>query len=563
MKWVTMDFETSNSDINIEKGYTRVWLWDIYDPDEKIHITGDDIEYFFDELFKMPSRILYSHNLKFDGSFIIAYLLKNGFFISSDSRATGAINTLITDRLIWYTFTVHYCGKQYKFRDSAKKINGSLEKAAQSFKLPIRKGEIDYKKHRDKGYIPTTKEKQYIHGDTEILALILQYYYDNDMTGMTNASDAMSTYKNIITKKGYNKFFPTIPKETDDFIRKSYKGGYCYLNPKHFNKELHNVYTYDVKSMYPSVMANLDLPYGIPIHYNGKYEYDSTFPLYIQQIRVDCKLKKGKIPSIQTKSFMTIKLNYLRDTNGEMRELILTKPDLERLLEDYDIYEIKYIQGYKFLASNSLFKKYVMHFYELKETSEKGAKRELYKIFLNSLYGKFAMMCERQQAYPTMDDGVMKFKRGEVEEVPPIYTAVASFITSWARKKLIDGIYANLDNFIYCDTDSMHLLTPAKDISLGKELGDFDLENGKYIDGIPKTEIYLAKYLGQKCYMLCTEKGEIKKIAGAPDKVKEEININNFEIDFTSNPSEYPKYRMKNVDGGVLLIPTSFTIKAK
>lgn len=562
MKWLSMDFETSNSDINIEKEYTRVWLWDIYDPNEKVHLTGNDIESFFDELFKMSSTILYCHNLKFDGSFIISYLLKNGFFIS-DGRETGSINTLITDRLIWYTFTVHYCGKQYRFRDSAKKIKGSLEAAAKSFKLPIAKGSIDYKKHRDAGYIPTKEEIEYIHNDTEILALILEYYYDNDMPGLTNASDAINTYKTMISKKGFNKFFPTIPKETDDFIRKSYKGGYCYLNPKYFDKLLENIYTYDVKSMYPSVMATAYLPYGIPIHYNGKYQEDNAFPLFIQQIRVDCKLKAGRIPSIQTKTFLTIKLKYLTDTNGEMQELILTSYDLKRLLDDYIIYEIEYIQGYKFLASNMLFKRYVSHFYEMKETSEKGAKRELYKIFLNSLYGKFAMMCERQQAFPHLVQGTMKFKRGEIEEVPPVYTAVASFITAIARNKLIDAIYANIDSYVYSDTDSIHLLSPAKNIKLGKNLGDFDLENGWYENSLPHTEIKSGKYLGQKCYILCRKDGEIKKIAGAPEKVKEEINIENFKVNFTSNPSKFPKFRMKNVDGGVLLIPTSFTIKAK
>lgn len=566
MNWIAGDFETSNSDINIKEKYTRVWLWDIYDHDKKTHYNGDDIETFFDVLFTYPSTIIYFHNLKFDGSFALNYLLSNGFKISN-SHENMTISTLITDRLVWYTFTVYYCGCKYVFRDSMKKIIGTIANAAKAFDLPIMKGEIDYKLHRDKGYKPTEKELAYIHNDTEIMSDILEYYYANGMTSITNASDAMKAYKSIIGEKKYKHLYPILSKEIDDFIRASYKGGYCYLNPKFANKDLGVMYTYDVKSMYPSVMAYADLPFGVPVHYEGAYEEDELMPLFIQKIHVDCKLKEGHVPSIQSKSFMSIKLNYLKDTDGMTIELTLTSLDLMNLFEDYDIYSIDFIEGYKFRSSKDLFREYVDFYYEKKETS-KGALKQLYKIFLNSLYGKFAMMTERSQAIPQILEGVNKYDRTELEEVDATYTAVASFITASARFKLLRAIRANLENFVYCDTDSIHLLKPIKRCpqlyTLGKKLGDFDLENGSYSSkGLPISEIKRARYLGQKCYVLDMGNGLKKKIAGAPDKVKEQIDWDNFHIGFTSDENEYPKMRMENVKGGVLLIPTTFTIKAK
>lgn len=566
MNWIAGDFETSNSDINIKEKYTRVWLWDIYDHDKKTHYNGDDIETFFDVLFTYPSIIIYFHNLKFDGSFALNYLLSNGFKISN-SHENMTISTLITDRLVWYTFTVYYCGCKYVFRDSMKKIIGTIANAAKAFDLPIMKGEIDYKLHRDKGYKPTEKELAYIHNDTEIMSDILEYYYANGMTSITNASDAMKAYKSIIGEKKYKHLYPILSKEIDDFIRASYKGGYCYLNPKFANKDLGVMYTYDVKSMYPSVMAYADLPFGVPVHYDGAYEEDKLMPLFIQKIHVDCKLKEGHVPSIQSKSFMSIKLNYLKNTDGMTIELTLTSLDLMNLFEDYDIYSIDFIEGYKFRSSKDLFREYVDFYYEKKETS-KGALKQLYKIFLNSLYGKFAMMTERSQAIPQILEGVNKYDRTELEEVDATYTAVASFITASARFKLLRAIRANLENFVYCDTDSIHLLKPIKErpelYTLGKKLGDFDLENGTYSpEGLPISEIKRARYLGQKCYVLDMGNGLKKKIAGAPDKVKEQIDWDNFHIGFTSDENEYPKMRMENVKGGVLLIPTTFTIKAK
>ena len=565
VRWLCADFECSNSKINIEKQYTRVWLWDIYDHETRKHVQGTDIETFFLTLFDYGSCTIYFHNLKYDGAFIINYLLKNGFTIS-DSEENFTISTLITDRLIWYTFTIHVNNKRFQFRDSMKKITGSLEKAAKDFELDIGKGVINYNKHRDKGYVPSQKEKEYIKTDTEIMSNILEYYYANGMTGMTNASDAMKAYKKIVTDTGYKRYFPVLNKEIDDFIRRSYKGGFCYLNPKFKDRFLTKIYTYDVKSMYPSVMRYCMLPYGIPEMYEGEYKFDSEMPLYIQEVRVDCKLKEGRIPSIQTKSFMSLKLKYLEDTNGKMMTLVLTSLDLERLLDDYEIFDIVYVKGLKFAQTNLLFKDYVDFYYRKKEES-KGAKKQLYKIFLNSLYGKFAMMTERSQAIPKIENEHNAYDRTEKEEHEAVYTAVASFITANARKKLLDGIYANLENFIYCDTDSMHLIDVAKNITIGKELGNFDLENGKIENGRHISYITLGKYLGQKCYMLAGKKNkeyyELKKIAGAPDAVKRQIGFHNFKINFTSDADHFPKFRMKNVDGGVLLIPTEFTIKEK
>lgn len=509
--------------------------------------------------------ILYFHNLKFDGNFILNYLLQNGFEIN-DSRGNYTISTLITDRLVWYAFTVYINGRTYRFRDSSKKITGSLEQAAEAFDLKIRKGHIDYKLHRDKGYEPTKEEIAYIHNDTEILADVLQYYYDNDMPSLTNATDAMKTYKSIIGDARYKTYFPILEKEVDDFIRKSYKGGFCYVNPKFKQKDLNEVYCYDVKSMYPSRMKYSDLPYGKPIPYRGKYQKDEFYPLYIQHILVDCKLKEGYIPTVQTKTYLNIKLNYLTDTEGELIELWLTNVDLKWLLKSYEIYDIQYINGLKFKSSKELFVEYVDHFYELKEKS-RGAKKQLYKIFLNSLYGKFAMQMTRRQRIPTIVNGRIAFEATDSQEVDPVYTAVASFITAYARDRLIDAIYKNIDNFVYCDTDSLHCIKPAKNIDFGTKLGEWNLEHGEYINGKPHTHVTRARYIAQKCYILGEMKGdnyiEVKKVAGAPEAVKKQINWDNFHVNFTSDASNFPKFRMMNVEGGTLLVPTTFTIKDK
>lgn len=580
LNWYSCDFETRNSQRNIVEQQTSVWLWDIYSVKTNKHVTGTDIDGFILEIFKMKSSIFYFHNLKFDGNFLLNRLLELGFFITDDKIDKG-INCIITDRLVWYAMTVHFGGKHYEFRDSSKKIIGSLTKAAKDFELDTLKGEIDYTLDRPLDYVPTLEEIEYIHNDTEIVAKILKYYYKEGMTSLTNAMDAMKAFKKIVSDSGFKLYFPTLDIETDNFIRKSYKGGFCYLNSKFKGKDLANIYAFDVKSMYPSVMVECDLPYGIPKKYYGSYNRDDDYPLFIQHIKFNGRVKDGFIPTIQTKSFMSIKLNYLTDTYGQLYDLYLTSVDLYLLLKTYDIYEIEYIDGYKFKAIKGLFKPYIDYYFNKKETS-KGAVKQLYKIYLNSLYGKFAMMTERRDVVPIITENGLKFNKADYEYVDPVYTAVASFITSWARFKLLNGIYSNLDSFIYCDTDSIYLTRQPTELNVGDTLGHFALEHGKtyFYDDTEvnrkeydisevyfKTEIKRARFLGQKCYMLECENEDksymYKKIAGAPEKVKEAITFDNFEIGFSSDPKSNPKLRMVNVKGGVLLVPTSFSIKDK
>lgn len=564
-KWYCLDTETSNSEINISKHYTRVWLWDIYDPYSRKHINGFDVSTLMYKIFSFDSCVFYIHNLKFDGEFILSYLLQHGFYYS-DQKFNGSINALITDRNVWYCIKIHYNNKTYEFRDSLKKIVTSLRDAAKSFGLSYGKGEIEYRKHRDYGYKPTSEEIKYIHVDTEIMGDILKDFYDNGLTGLTNASDAMKEYKRIIGKQIYDMYFPKLDNDVDDFIRASYKGGFCWLNPKYKNKELNKVYTYDVKSMYPSVMHDTLLPHGHPVWYDGEYIYDELMPLYIQEIMVDCKLKYGHIPSIQRKTFMSLKLDYLYDTGGEMSRMVLTSIDLENLYEDYDIFEINYIQGYKFRASKNLFRPYVEKYFKLKESSH-GSRKQIYKIMLNALYGKFAMGTIRQKKIPTIDNEIIKFKLDDPEVTSPVYTAVASFITAQARKKLLTAIRSNFENFIYCDTDSIHLTSPCQNIDEGFNLGQFAIENGYYDNNITITEISKAKYIGQKCYMLLGngKNGEWikKKIAGCTPEFKKYISFDNFKEGLYLDADLEGKFRPTHVRGGVLLVPVQYELKQR
>ena len=103
-KIYTADFETANSQYNIDNNITWVWLWDICDIDTYEHVHGKDIASFIEKLSDIAPCTLYFHNAKFDVSFILDYLLKNGYkYSNAKILKKNRLKTLIADTGVFYS----------------------------------------------------------------------------------------------------------------------------------------------------------------------------------------------------------------------------------------------------------------------------------------------------------------------------------------------------------------------------------------------------------------------------------------------------------------------------
>lgn len=559
------DFETT-SVLNYDKEkMVRVWCWCIVTTkDHSVVARGIDIESFFEWIKKSKTCKIFFHNEAFDCSFIMDYALKHGFQHTTNRKLeVGEFSTLIDMLGKMYSLKINVGGKTITIVDSLKLLLAPVEKVARDFKLPIKKGSIDYVKYRPEGYEPTPEEWEYIETDCKVVSMALRHLIDKNHTKTTVASCALSYYKNIIGDNKFKAYFPELPLHVDDFIRKAYRGGYCCVNKKYAETVVENVQMYDVKSLYPSIMVNIGnngLPYGKPKYFVGKYKKNYYRPLYIQHVNIAFELKKGYPPCIQIKrNVQFLNSEYLTTSNGQMIEMWFTNVDLEYIELCYETV-IEYIDGYAFKAGKGMFDKYVYEWYEKKERHKKEgneAEGQIDKIFLNGLSGKFGAKTKRRNKIPYLgDDGVVHFALSEQEESKPIYTAVIAFITAYGRSKIINTIIKHLkvggcdkDRWVYTDTDSIHILADSETpiMEHGKKLGDFDYE--KFAT--------MAKYIRAKTYMYATNKGTIIKCAGLPKK--------DYEIDFTTfhrgKIFEGSKLRTKRVQGGILLLPTDFTIK--
>lgn len=596
MKKFSCDFETTT-----DPNDCRVWAWsacEIGNIENIIYGTSLDT---FMEWLQEETPVCYFHNLKFDGEFIVHWLLTHYYEHSVDPQP-NSFRTLISGVGQWYMLEIIYKvnGKKLikaTIYDSLKKLPFSVSKIAKDFNLPISKLKIDYHSTREVDHELTDEEKDYLSNDVKIVALALDIQLNQGLTHMTIGSDALADFKNIITKKQFDVNFPILSLDSDEDIRKAYRGGFTWCNDKIAGQDIGEGIVFDVNSLYPSVMYDKPLPYGRPVYYKGKYEQDERYPLYIQRIECQFKLKPNHIPCIQLKNNLAFMPNeYLKESGDELVIMRVTNVDLALILEHYDVYNLTYIDGFKFQMCKGVFKSYIDKWIQVK-INNKGAMKQLAKLMLNSLYGKFATNPKITGKIPYLKNGKVSYKfptkiievDGEEKEVideeyrDPVFTPMGVFITSWARDLTIRTAQSCYDRILYCDTDSIHL----RGTELPKEIAHI-VDDNKLGYWKQESTFRRARFIRQKTYIeeipiskedyekhqqeYNEDKGHNDplyyivdgvhvmlnvKCAGMPTQVKSKVTWDNFHIGFKSDGKLLPRH----VKGGIVLEGTKFTLK--
>ena len=566
MKRFTADFETSTW----EEDETWVWAWSLCDIENPENVDiGNSIESFFERIKKETNPYVYFHNLKFDGEFILYYLITNGYeWVESKEKRNKTFSTLISDMGLFYSIEVYFeVGKKTKkvtFIDSLKIINQTVESMPRTFKIEENKLEIDYNLRREKGHILTKEEQDYVRNDVVIVAKALSYLFNMGLTKMTAGSNALSEYKTITKLNRFRNLYKPLNYDIDRDIRKAYRGGFTYLNPIYKNKTVASGEVLDVNSLYPSVMYNEILPFGEPFFFSGKYEEDKVYPLFIQRLTCCFRIKEGKIPTIQIKHSRFVDNEYLTYSGEEPVALTLTSIDLKLFFEHYDVWDLSFESGWKFKGMRGLFTKYIDKWIEVKnESTISGNKgmRQVAKIMLNSLYGKFATSLDVQSKIPYLENDIVKYKLSDKSTKEGVYLPMGAFITAYARDKTIRTSQAikdysigkyGVDMYCYSDTDSIHTILPIEELRQFCEIDDVKLGAWKH-----ESHFTRAKFIRQKTYLEEID-GEIKiTCAGLPQRCYDQVTWDNFREGLKVDG----KLAFHHVKGGVILRETEFTIK--
>lgn len=558
-KYPTKTFYQADFETTTDAEDCRVWAWGL----GKLPCTVEQVEIGTDvadflERIDAENSVIFFHNLKFDGHFLISHFLVNDYvWVDERHPKPGEFTTLISDMGKFYSMNVTLpSGCKIEFRDSNKKLPMSVERIAHAFKLETLKGDLDYHAERPVGHRATAEERKYIAHDIVIPANALAQQMEQGMTRLTVGSDSLAEYKRTVGEKYFQRHFPVLPLDMDLELRRAYRGGFTYSDPRYKGRRVGSGKVYDVNSLYPAVMYNESLPYGEPQWAEGRVEPTDSHPLTIFSVTLTATLKKDHIPCIQIKGASLFIPTEYQTEIVEPTTLMMTNVDFDLYSRHYDLNVLAWGGGWRFRAKTGMFRAYIDKWSKIKSEST-GGLREISKLHLNSLYGKFASNPSVTSKYPVLQDGRVVYKRGEDETRDPVYTAMGVFITAYARALTINAAQTYYPVFAYADTDSLHLM-------MEDEPEHLDIHPTRMGAWKHEYDFHEAFYIRAKAYLELVDYSApplanvyVNRIAGLPERISEALTLD----DVVDGKVIEGKLTPKSVPGGIVLVDTPFKLK--
>lgn len=247
----------------------------------------------------------------------------------------------------------------------------------------------------------------------------------------------------------YNGKFPQLGSEDKRLLYEAYIGGLMLAKEGRYGRAI----DIDCNSMYPSILRDEWLPWGLPEPYDGEYEQDDDMPLHCDELVFRADLKPDGYPFLLDNRSV-YGLNRLTSTRGYVRR-VLTDIDQELLKENYDVTVYEHVRGWKFRRNKGYFRSFVDEWGELKQRGT-GEARQMAKLVMNALVGKMASLPKDAVMLPSSKDGVTvewDIARRDGSNLKTDYLPVPIWVNAYARRKLMAVCRANADRLLYANTD--------------------------------------------------------------------------------------------------------------
>ena len=607
------DFESVTLEDAKHQTKTDVWLSSSTELWSEEEYSANNI---LSQLYYLMSKgkkvLAYWHNLRFDGEFLVHYLItqkgfKNaigpdGQFLQDYQLRPKMIKYLISEGGLWYCIKIKFGGTLIEIWDSLKSIPHSVQQISEDFNTKYKKLNIEYVGERRPYRLVKEDEKRYGLNDCHVVREALEELYEMGLNSMTIGSSCYKEFESGFTKEEYNELFPNLMEVSLDkeifgrdnqweFCHDAYFGGWV------FNKEKER--TIRTKS-FTKKIDNKEIKYsGISIDNNGSYSAQmhsssgQKFPVgvgtpfvdkipkeafdddkyFIVKVRVQFDLKEGYLPTVCVRNNLLYNSRewlktsdvlkdgkyhkFVEEINGNIRpayiDLTLTQTDLEMFIKHYKVRKgcFKVICGLYFDAKIGLFDKYIDKWQKIKAES-KGAKRSIAKLALNNLAGKFASVPKANlRVFEGVNEaGVLKYGEDIKSSKKPGYIPVAAATTAYGRKSTISVAQANYDAFLYSDTDSGKFECAIEDIK-GVEIDQKKL-------GAWKVEAYWdeARFVKSKTYIehiIADGNGEVDShykvtCAGLPERSKALFILSMLKYKPDAEDIKLNKYTQEHLD---------------
>ena len=488
--------------------------------------------FMFYLMYKCKQSVVYFHNFgRFDSTFILNWIVRR--INDSDDIQIIERNNII--------YEVLYKKAGISFRDSYLLINKPLKQIGETFCKLYKKPDFEYGDITE--IFKSNPELVYKQCESDCLVLREGFLNFRSMIKerfkieICNFLTLPSLAFNLFKKNYYDpKKNPIMknPYETDEFIRKSYKGGISEV----FIPLLKEGYCYDANSLYPSCMFSNLFPIG-----KGKFVKGNEIDLNSFIGFIECRVSCDK-----DINFLTYKHpnRGLITPVGEWTDVYFHK----EVKKAIDLgYKIKFLKGFKYEEEAFIFKNYVNDLYNLRVSSKSYAMKDIAKLLLNSLYGRFGMKSFIESTKFIKEKELEEYKKKyEINNI--IYIGnnfysisgikrsitkkdlyknsidtetaiqIASAITAYSRIFMYDFKNIKGNECYYTDTDSIFVKKKLDDKYIGNSLGEFKLEY----------EIEKAMFIAPKVYYVKKKSGEEKvTLKGLK---KSEYNIQDIKRNF-------------------------------
>jgi hypothetical protein len=620
------DFETCDTDelfkVDVKTGEEiynqKVWLAGFKNLETMKSTYFYDLDSFMSAILSRGSNknTEYAfHNIKFDGSYVIPYLLNNSYTLSFTQPQAGEFAVLVDDRNAWYSITIQVNSRRrVTLWDSAKLFPTALEYLHDIYATPTKKIHEDdefYTRKRPEGYVPDEREMMYFENDLQVPAETINAHigYYGLQFKKTQAGQAFYDFEQSF--KAWKWRFPHLSIEEHEVIKPAYWGGIAHAVKKHAGDDKYNIGVDDINSSYPGQIAHQKLPYGKCLFEAGEGQHPDMSKFWVAEAIVKFTLKPDCLPCIPLKAISEGDLveerepdldKWVEDSKG-LCKMTFCSIDYVTIHESYDFTVVRWkwsmhwaqkIQKEMQAFVNKNNDEKVMYSKLVKTVkisdpkyAEYLTRRNRAKTTNNAFYGKFGEEIIKLGKSPYLaEDGGVYWKtdrEDETKEGKRKFLPVAMAITAWGRRQLV--IMANVlgEYLLYVDTDSVHYLKDGGEQKIEQAVKDGILVRDPEILGAWKHEgdFVRGRYLRAKCYMeekheLNKETGEMEvhmeaTVAGLPadkhsgmfSKKRSCLNWDNFHIGYTVPVEQANKLRTVPTKTGNKLLPTGFQIKKK
>lgn len=481
---------------------------------------------FFNNLFKRQGKFrVFAHNgFGFDFIGMFQWFLQNHRFYGLTENDI----TFLSSASLIIAVVIRHENSAYTFMDTSRFFPGtSLEKLANDFlnesKNDVSKSYINrmevYKAKYPKRYYA------YLEKDCTLLYRIYSTFRDEingligiGELGLSSGSTALKCFRRKRYATNPRGLIFACPSELQHVSDAALRGGLTsYIGDGAQDNHLYEqVNSYDIVSMYPSIMLTIPVPTS-PLRRSNKIEKTAN-RVKPGWYLCDYEQKKGRVPfiySIDASEPSFTGTGMLTHLDVEFLQQMGMVKCHESLI--YDSFEYAFRDMILEMLNERLRAK----------SNGEIARATALKIILNSLYGKFAQGSMREIIAMTanLDLYESKIKASIYSGGAPIteymitdslvlygYPSdsstfsnrfIGAMITAFARLKL--GIMLNTYPTIYCDTDSLFTQEKIDDFFISNDAGYFEMDKRS-----PQSMICL----GKKSYTYA----ETIKFKGIPQK---------------------------------------------